>query len=211
MSASKASVPTGSGRQAMRVMTMVTAAVLGGLLQTGCGMNPDYIEGGEGDVFLRVLSINDGAALSSDVRTGDAGNTVVEDDVSVDLGNRSKNPNVTELQVARAIFLERYGVRYFRSDGRNTQGVDVPYDISGPLTGVVDLGENRLVSIEVVRSQAKLEPPLTNLKGIVPNALGGGPLILTIFAEITIYGRQTSGEAVRASGTLQIDFADVAQ
>ena len=71
----------------------------------------------------------------SDVRTGDAGNTVVEDDVTVSLGNRSKNPTVTDVQVARGIFLERYTVRFFRSDGRNTQGVDVPYDISGPVTG----------------------------------------------------------------------------
>ena len=62
-----------------------------------------------------------------------------------------------------------------------------------------------------MRAQAKLEPPLTNLKGSVPAALSSGPLTLTIFAEITIYGRQTSGELVRASGTLQIDFADVAQ
>ena len=135
----------------------------------------------------------------------------VEDDVVVSLANRSKNPSVTDLQVARAIDLERYTVRYFRSDGRNTEGVDVPYQISGPVRNVVDIGQNLDVSIEVVRAQAKLEPPLTNLKGNVPNALGGGPLVLTIFAEVTIYGRQTSGEAVRASGTLQIDFADVAQ
>ena len=195
----------------MRAMALITAVAFGGLALSGCGISPDYVQDGEGDVFLFLNAINGGAALQSDVRTGDTGNTVVRDDVTVSLANRSKNPSVTELQVARAIDLERYTVRYFRSDGRNTQGVDVPYDISGPVRNVVDIGQNLDVSIEVVRAQAKLEPPLTNLSGNVPNALGGGPLILTIFAEITIYGRQTSGEAVRASGTLQIDFADVAQ
>ena len=33
-------------------------------------------------------------------------------------------------------------------------------------------------------------------------------LILTVFAEITVYGRTTSGKAVQDSARMQIDFAD---
>ncbi len=39
-----------------------------------------------------------------------------------------------------AVFVERYEIRYYRSDGRATQGVDVPYTISGNLTTAVDAG-----------------------------------------------------------------------
>lgn len=195
----------------MRAILLITAVAFGGVALSGCGIAPGYVKAGEGDVLLLMNAINDGSALSSDVRTGDAGNTVVEDEATVSLANRSKNPTVTQLQVARAIELDRYTVRYFRSDGRNTEGVDIPYNISGPVRSVIDLGENLDVSIEVVRAQAKLEPPLTNLKGNIPNALGGGPLILTVFAEITIFGKTTAGDAVSASGTLQINFSDIAQ
>jgi hypothetical protein len=133
----------------------------------------------------------------------------VEDEVPVTIAVRPKNPNFENVpQVAAAVLIERYDVRYFRSDGRNTEGVDVPYRISGNITTAVDVGtgsgDNVTFPIEVVRRQAKLEPPLANLAG------SGGALVLTCFAEITIHGRTVAGEAVEARGRLQIDFADLA-
>ena len=138
-------------------------------------MAPDYVTQSEADVSLFVNDINEGAVLQSDVRTGDDSNTVESDNVDVSFANRSKNPNVTTVQVARAIDIDRYTVRYFRSDGRNTQGVDVPYSITGDLRTTLDLGDNATVSIQVVRAQAKLDAPLTNLRGIVPGAWGVVP------------------------------------
>jgi hypothetical protein len=103
-----------------------------------------------------------------------------------------------------AVLVERYEVRYFRSDGRATEGVDVPYRISGnistALDATTDSGGNVTVPIEVVRTQAKLEPPLLNLTN------GGGEIVLTAFAEVTVFGHTIAGQAVRASGRLQIDF-----
>lgn len=206
MSAQASTLLTRAQRKTMRVMAVVL--VVGAVALTGCGMAPDYVTQSEADVFLFVNGINGGAVLNSDVRTGEDSNTVESDNVTVSFANRSKNPNVTVEQVARAIDVERYTVRYFRSDGRNTQGVDVPYTISGDLRFVLDVGSNSTVDIQVVRAQAKLDPPLTNLRGIVPGALGGSSLILSCFAELTFYGRTTSGKAVQASGTVQIDFAD---
>jgi hypothetical protein len=182
--------------------------MVGAVALSGCGMAPDYVTQSEADVSLFVNDINEGAVLQSDVRTGETSNTVEADSVEVSFANRSKNPNVTSLQVARAVNIDRYTVRYFRSDGRNTQGVDVPYSISGDLRTTLDLGTNATISVQVVRAQAKLDAPLTNLRGIVPGALGGSSLILSCFAEMTFYGRTTSGKAVQASGTVQIDFAD---
>jgi hypothetical protein len=185
-------------------MRATLIAACAGLGLSAC--TPDYVKQSDADVFLFVNSLNGGAVLNSDVRTGS--NTVSADNVQVGLANRSKNPSVTEVQVARAIDLRRYTVRYFRSDGRNTEGVDVPYSISGDLRSVLDVGDNSTLSIQVVRAQAKLDPPLTNLRGVTTGALGGSALLLTCFAELTFYGETTSGKAVSASGTMQIDFAD---
>lgn len=183
-----------------------TFALLLALALGGC--TAGYVQNSEADVALYINAINGGQVLDSDVRTGTSGNTVTADRVTVSLANRSKNPNVTELQVARAIDVERYTVRYFRSDGRNAEGVDVPFQISGFVRSALDIGANEDVEVEVVRAQAKLDPPLTNLKGVVNGALGGSSLLLTCFAEITIYGHTTSGKAVSASSSMQIDFAD---
>ena len=55
------------------------------------------------------------------------------------------------------------------------------------------------VPIEVVRRQAKLEPPLSTIYQAA---------VLTAMAEITLYGETVSGQAVSASARFQIDFAD---
>jgi hypothetical protein len=196
---------------------MGTLVVLSALAVGAC--TPDYVTDSEADVSLFVNSINNGAVLLSDVRTGNLSEQVFADNVSVALANRSKNPNVTEVQVARAIDVDRYTVRYLRSDGRNTEGVDVPYSITGDLRTVVDVGNNINVSLQVVRAQAKLDPPLTNLRRGSPSVLAGPPgaispslnVVLSVIAEITVYGRTTSGDTVSDSGRLQIDFSDYAE
>jgi hypothetical protein len=106
------------------------------------------------------------------------------------------------------IYLERYDVRYFRTDGRNVEGVDVPYRISGPLgnerfhtPGPGGGGEVQAsVVMAIVRPQAALEPPLSNLNA------GGGAIILTIVAEVTIHARTVQGDALEAKGQKEITF-----
>jgi hypothetical protein len=130
--------------------------------------------------------------------------------VNVSVSNRAKNPNQSVPQFAMFVNIERYEVRYYRSDGRNTEGVDVPHRISGNITTGLnaETSGGLDVPIEVVRAQAKLEPPLANLRGVTTDALGGSALIITCFAEVTLHGRTLAGQVVTASGRLQIDFAD---
>ena len=79
----------------------------------------------------------------------------------------------------------------------------MPYRISGNMTASVALGGSATVTIEVVRRQAKVEPPLSSLAG------GGGPFVLTMFAQVTVHGRTISGQTTNAAvGRVQIDFAD---
>jgi hypothetical protein len=161
-------------------------------------------------VLFIVADVNGGASLQSDVRKGTS--TVVDDGTTVTVANRPKNPNPVSLpQVAMAIIVERYEVSYYRSDGRGVEGVDVPYTISGNITVPVDVnssGTTVNIPIVAVRAQAKLEPPLIDLWGTSSGTLGGTALIVSMFAKITLHGHTIAGQAVDASGSLQINFAD---
>jgi hypothetical protein len=185
----------------MRRLGLVLLSAMG---LSGCAVE-DYVTDNNSTVLFKVADINAGAPLTSDV-VDDRG-VVVADIVPVTVAVRPKNPNFTNVpQVPMAVFIERYEIRYFRSDGRGTPGVDVPYTISGNLTTAVDAGigsgENVTLQLEVVRAQAKLEPPLVNLRS------GGQALMLTAFAEVTLHGKTIAGEAVTATGTVQVNFAD---
>jgi hypothetical protein len=193
--------PSGSIK---RALALLSAAAL-----AGSGCTAAYVKDSTAAVQLFIAAVNGGAPLKSDVRL--APSAVVNDSVPVDVAVRAKNPNFDNVpQIAMAVFLERYEVSYYRSDGRAVEGVDVPYRISGNLTVAIDAltSGTTPIPIDVVRAQAKLEPPLVNLWGPESGTLGGTALIVTMFARITLHGRTVPGQAVQATGTLQIDFAD---
>ena len=90
-------------------------------------------------------------------------------------------------------------MRFFRADGRNTQGVDVPYEFDGAFTATVRSNSVQS-SFVVVRHDAKREAPLA--------ILGSNRLILTIIAEITFYGRDQTGHETQAVARASIDFGN---
>jgi hypothetical protein len=138
--------------------------------------------------------------MDSDVRISTG--SICPDGVELTLATQGKNPNVT-LGAIGDVYAERYEVQYFRSDGRGTEGVDVPFRISGAMSARVATNGSTTTTIEVVRRQAKYEAPLSTLVG------GQGPLVITMFAEITVHGRTTAGQATNAAkGRVHIDFAD---
>jgi hypothetical protein len=128
------------------------------------GCTADYATVGNAPVQLIIAGISPNP-MSSEVLLGGG---ICPDFATLAVANRAKNPNVTVPQVPQAIIVNRYEVSYFRSDGRAQQGVDVPYSISGALTAAFDVesGGTDDVTIEVVRRQAKLEPPLIQ-EGVV--------------------------------------------
>ena len=114
-----------------------------------------------------------------------------------------KNPtNPTAPTSINSITINRYRVEFRRSDGRNTPGVDVPHGFDGATTFTVAADAVGTFSFEVVRHQAKQEPPLRNL------AYNGGSQIISTIAEITFYGRDQAGNEVSATGTLSVNFGD---
>ena len=108
---------------------------------------------------LLLTAVNAGNVLDSDVRQD---TNICPDAVPVRVENQAKNPNAPD-SAFDDIVVERYEVRYFRSDGRGTQGVDVPFTISGNVAFIVPAGTAANLNLEVVRRQAKVEPPLSNI------------------------------------------------
>jgi hypothetical protein len=98
------------------------------------------------------------------------------------------------------VTITHYQVRYRRSDGRNTPGVDVPHGFGGGLTGTVPSGGNRSLGFELVRHIAKKEPPLIDL--------AVNQRLLQVTAEVTFYGRDQVGNEISATGYILIDFGN---
>ncbi len=182
----------------MRLAAAAGAALA--LAMAGC--SADYVEGNRASVLLLVEAINEGAPLLSDVRgAGDSPDTIVNCLAQVAVSARTKNPlqTVTPVDDVR---LTRYEVSYRRSDGRGFEGVDVPYRISGNMTITIPAGGDiTTFSVDLVRHQAKLLPPLSNITGLQ---------IVTMFADVTLTGATISGSTVSAQGSVQVTFADYA-
>jgi hypothetical protein len=191
----------------MKLLPALTLVTLGGLALTSCNLNPNYANNGNSPILLLITGINGGAQLDSDVVSGEGGTPplsfVCPDIVGIRVENKLKNPNLTTIDFRGDIVINRYEVHYFRSDGRGVQGVDVPYSISGNIATEVISGAAVTIPIEVVRRQAKLEPPL-----IILAAGNSGAPVLTVFAEITLHAVTTIGQTMTATGRMQIDFSD---
>ena len=178
------------------------AAVGAALALAMAGCSADYVEGDRSTVLLTIESINEGAPILSDVRGVEENpDTIVNCRTEAAVSARTKNPTQTVAPV-QDVRLTRYEVSYRRSDGRGVEGVDVPYRISGNTTITVPAGGDiTTFSVDLVRHQAKLLPPLSNITGLQ---------LVTMFADVTLTGATVSGATVSAQGSVQVTFADYA-
>jgi hypothetical protein len=188
------------------------------------GCVPDWAQNNASPFILEIASITNSAGalpILSDVASDSGSIFNDEARVTVNAFRKNNNPDLGTSPVEH-IYLESYEVRYFRTDGRDQEGVDVPFRTTGALgnvrfhtPGPGGNGEvEATVSVTVVRHQAKLEPPLRNLASVTltdTSALGfSGPGVLTCIAEITIRGRTVQGDVMRAVGRVNVTFANFA-
>ncbi|MFW6160028.1 MAG: hypothetical protein ACOC57_02680 [Acidobacteriota bacterium] len=101
-----------------------------------------------------------------------------------------------------SIMLTRYIVSYYRTDGKNSQGVDVPYSFEGSLSTLIEIDQSVDISFIIVREVAKLEPPLINL------ADGRAEGTITVTAKVEFYGHDLTNNTVKTTGYLTIYFAN---
>ena len=99
-----------------------------------------------------------------------------------------------------AVTITRYRVEYQRSDGRNTQGVDVPYAFDGAATVTVPADGSATAGFNLVRAVAKREAPLASLTT--------GDSLITVIATVTFYGHDQAGNEVSVTGMIDISFAN---
>jgi hypothetical protein len=186
-------LPNSDGRGGTMKLGAAVGAALA-LAMAGC--SAAYVEDSQATVLLLVSSINAGATVASDVR-GEGG-VITNCPVDAKMVVVAKNPNNPGSTVENVI-LQRYDVSFQRSDGRGVEGVDVPYRFSGAMTETVAVGGEATVSIDLVRQQAKLEPPLSNITGLQ---------IVEMTATVTFYGATVSRSTVSATAYAGIRFAD---
>ncbi len=100
------------------------------------------------------------------------------------------------------VTITRYHVDYIRSDGRNQQGVDVPFSFDGATTATVSSGQAKATFV-LVRVQAKTEAPLAALASPGPSTVS-----LSTIARVTFFGTDQTGRDVQVVGQISVNFAD---
>jgi hypothetical protein len=200
----------------MRYRLLGVAAVLGALAGSACGEQARQGRSPAQVVIVSLLSAQSTSSatpttfssgpLNSDVPDVSAGQTVFNDYGQVTMRLVMRDPGQGATAVVptpiNEVTLTSYRVEYRRTDGRNTPGVDVPYPFSGALTLTVPATSTAAGAFELVRHIAKVEPPLA--------VLGRNLVVLTVIADVTFFGRDQAGNAVSASGSVQINFANFA-
>lgn len=207
----------------MRVSKFIhlTAVVATAFAATACG---DVARTGRSPGYLVINQLEGasgaepeqfGGTVASDVVTvvevkrGD--DTFFVDTFFNDLGRanfevrlKDPGPTATPTQPSslNAVTLNRYRVVFVRTDGRNTQGVDVPYAFDGGLTLTVPASGTATAVFDIVRQSAKLEAPLLALRNF------GGALMINTIAQITFYGKDQAGNDVMVEGSISVTFAN---
>jgi hypothetical protein len=173
-------------------------------VSASCG---DLVRQGHAPVTLVIKSLLDGedqSTLRSDVLTK---GSIVDDMAKVVMALVLKDPgslNVTnEPSLLNQVTITRYRVEYQRTDGRNVQGVDVPFAFDSAATFTVPPdGDSDEFVFEIVRHTAKAEAPLL--------ALSQSRGIINTIATITFWGHDQAGNSVSATAMMGINFADFA-
>ena len=99
-----------------------------------------------------------------------------------------------------AVTISHYRVVYRRTDGRNQQGVDVPYAFDSGMTITVSPTGQGQQTFDLVRVSAKFEAPLAAL---VVNGQA-----LDVIADVTFFGKDMHNNDVAVTGSIGITFAN---
>jgi hypothetical protein len=193
--------------------TIVAVLALAGLT-AGCG---DLARLGRSPVQVVINSLEAsgggeddfGGFLQSDVITrvkedDPASCTIINDVGQVTMSLVLKDPgqagNPAAPSSVNQVTFTSYRVRYRRTDGRNTEGVDVPYGFSSAATFTVPESGQVTAGFNLVRQTAKLEAPLLGLRR--------SSVLITLIADIEFYGRDQAGNDITAAGSIGVTFGD---
>lgn len=166
-------------------------------LQASTGREPDKVKDTLASDVLTYVKQSGATGAQVLVPTVFADNLVVSFALAMKNPGNESSPNAPS--TTNFITVTRYHVTFVRSDGRNTEGVDVPYAFDGAATVTVGTGGAK-AAMTLVRVQAKGEAPL--------KALAGSAGVISTIAEITFYGKDQTGRDVSVIGKISVTFAD---
>ena len=175
-------------------MTSLAALVVA---TASCG---DVVRSSRSPVMLIVNSLTAGSAntFNSDVIT--ASGSVFDDLATASLTVIPKN-TTAPTSSNNDVTITRYRVEYSRTDGRNREGVDVPYSFDGAATITIPAGVTNSVVFEAVRHVAKKETPLVQLITDIN--------VISTIAKVTFYGQDQVGNELSATGSILINFLNL--
>jgi hypothetical protein len=187
------------------------------LLTAGCITKTATEDDNSSNTIITVVSMTAGAAgatstsgddLFSDVCDNGTttGCVAINDNAVVEMVGQVKD-QTQPFSTSNDVIFTRYRVTFVRADGRNVAGVDVPYPFDGAANFTVSAdGTSSSRALVVVRQQAKLEPPLRELR--FDGARIGGALVLSTIAQIDFYGQDVAGRPVKVTAYLNVTFGD---
>jgi hypothetical protein len=107
------------------------------------------------------------------------------------------------------VIVDQIDVEFKRTDGRNVEGVDVPFRFTQPMNWLVAVDATEQIPFVLIRHMAKLEAPLFALR----TASQG--FVLQLVAKVTLHGKDLGGHRVApVSGYISVwcaNFADKEQ
>jgi len=161
-------------------------------------------------------------ALTGNDLEGNSGSTTVFSDVSLagsivnDNGvatvttltyNPLEDSDEHDITFYMNVIVDQVDVEFMRTDGRNVEGVDVPYRFTQPMNMLVPVDEITEIPFVLIRHVAKLEAPLFALREITSQGV-----ILQLVAKVTLHGKDLGGHRVApVSGYVSVwcgNFAD---
>jgi hypothetical protein len=86
------------------------------------------------------------------------------------------------------VLIDQIDVEFRRTDGRNVEGVDVPYRFTQPMSITVPITKNAEIPFILIRHMAKQEAPLLRLRD--------NSEVLELVAVVTIHGKDLGGHRV---------------
>ena len=204
------------GRLAGRVLASATLTVMAACSELArTGRSPAFVvidaleaaSGAEPDDFGNVLDSDVETMVDEQIDGKPARVAAFFSDTGrVTLRLALKNPGSPSTPLMPSplneITMTRYRVTFRRADGRNAPGIDIPHAFDGAVTFTIRADAPTTATFDLVRFQAKLEPPLSSLRR------GGGASVISTIAEVTFYGSDQSGHDVAVAGVLSVNFSD---
>jgi hypothetical protein len=180
------------------------------LLLTGCVAKENDSTSGS---FLVINSLtgNDlkgdpgSTTVFSDV---DSAGSIINDNGVAEVSALIYNPLTdTDVSYYNNVIVDQIDVEFKRTDGRNVEGVDVPYRFTQPMNWLVEVDNVAEIPFILIRHVAKLEAPLLALKEAPSQGF-----VLQLVAIVTIHGKDLGGHRVApVSGYISVwcsNFAD---